>query len=61
MLEAFVARRFDAVGVEDLGERVTAAAGADPSPEIRRLLGAYAFNAARVALATPPAAEPVER
>lgn len=53
ILEALVAKKMDAEGVDSLRERVTAAAGDDPSDEIRRLLGFYTFNAARVALGVP--------
>lgn len=65
VLEAFVAKRFDAVGVDRLGERVIAAAGSDASEQVRKLLGAYTVNAARVALgaSAPPKTKPkpVER
>lgn len=53
VLEALVAKKMDAEGVDGLRERVTAAAGDAPNDEIRRLLGFYAFNAARVALGVP--------
>lgn len=73
ILEALVARKMDAEGVDDLRKRVTAAAGDAPGEETERLLGFYAFNTARVAVGvpapivvspaadTPKPAKPVER
>lgn len=60
VLEAFVAKKFDTPGVADMGERVTGVAGSDAPPAVRKLLGAYAFNAGRVTLAAP-VVKPVER
>lgn len=56
VLEALVARKTDAAGVDELRERVMAVAGADPSEETRRLLGAYTVNAARARVGAPAAA-----
>lgn len=49
VLDALVAKRFEAPGVSALADRVTAAAGESPSEQTRKLLGAYTFHAARVA------------
>ena len=53
ILQALVSRQMDAEGVDDLRKRVTAVAGDAPSEETERLLGFYAFNAARVAIGIP--------
>lgn len=53
ILQALVARKMDAEGVDALRQRVTAIAGDAPSEETERLLGFYAFNAARVIVGIP--------